>query len=253
MRCYRGSVRRAAVLLIASALVTLSACGPTGAISDNGEATLPPMSSDRLVITTPDDQTIVTEPDLIVTGIAPVGADVVREVRFGRDDHATATGGRWSMHVELDEGDNLLTFRIGDEEATSATLLVTLESDTRAAESPNSEPTDEPKETSWPQEADSSPDSLAVKVAKRTTSVPRNGTASVSIKTTEGATCDIEVIYNSGPSTAAGLGTKKANSSGAVTWKWKVGGRTAKGTYPIHITCIKGDRNGSADTTFRVR
>ena len=92
-----------------------------------------------------------------------------------------------------------------------------------------------------------------MKVTKHTSSVARNQTASVTIKTTKGASCSIDVEYNSGPSTAAGLGTKKANSSGTITWKWKVGGRTARGTYPIYISCEKGDREGTAETSFRVR
>jgi hypothetical protein len=47
---------------------------------------------------------------------------------------------------------------------------------------------------------------------------------------------DINVIYNSGPSTAAGLGAQTSNSSGKVSWTWKVGTRTADGTYPVNIS-----------------
>ena len=46
----------------------------------------------------------------------------------------------------------------------------------------------------------------------------------------------ITVIYNSGPSTAAGLYTKTSDSNGNVSWEWKVGTRTASGTYPIIIS-----------------
>jgi hypothetical protein len=83
--------------------------------------------------------------------------------------------------------------------------------------------------------------------------VDPNDTASVSIKTAKGAKCSIDVEYASGSSTAKGLGTKKANSKGAITWKWKVGGRTTPGEWPISIYCTKGDRSGDASTSFTVR
>lgn len=67
--------------------------------------------------------------------------------------------------------------------------------------------------------------------------------ASVSVKTKPGVTGTIEVIYNSGPSKAAGLVPETADSSGNITWTWKVGTRTAPGTYPVIITV-----NGSTIT-----
>ncbi|WP_174845444.1 DUF4236 domain-containing protein [Sporolactobacillus shoreae] len=59
---------------------------------------------------------------------------------------------------------------------------------------------------------------------------------SVSVNTKPGAQGTIQVIYNSGPSTAAGLIPKSADSSGNITWVWKVGTRTAPGDYPVNIT-----------------
>lgn len=97
------------------------------------------------------------------------------------------------------------------------------------------------------------PADLSVKVTNRTSSVARNATASVTIKTTKKASCDIDVEYNSGSSTAKGLDTKTADSSGAVTWKWQVGRNTTKGKVPILITCTLGDRSGSVDTEFTVK
>ena len=94
---------------------------------------------------------------------------------------------------------------------------------------------------------------LPVKVTKRTKAVDPNDTASVSIKTAKGAKCSIDVQYLSGSATAKGLGNKKADSKGAITWKWKVGGRTTPGKWPIEIWCEKGDRSGDASTSFTVR
>ncbi|HET7577775.1 MAG TPA: thermonuclease family protein [Bacillales bacterium] len=60
--------------------------------------------------------------------------------------------------------------------------------------------------------------------------------ASVTIKTSPGATGSIEVDYKSGPSSAAGLETKTAGSSGRITWQWMVGTRTTPGKWPVKIT-----------------
>ncbi len=94
---------------------------------------------------------------------------------------------------------------------------------------------------------------LAVKVTKRTTSVARNARASVTIKTTKGAECGIDVQYPSGSSTADGLEPKTTNATGAITWKWVVARDVKKGTVPIVITCTLGDQSGRADTSFKVK
>ena len=96
------------------------------------------------------------------------------------------------------------------------------------------------------------PKPLRVKVTQRTASVRRNATASVTIATTRGASCAIDVEYSSGSATAKGLDPKKANSKGVITWKWKVGSNTTRGTWPITIYCDLGDRSGSVSTKFKV-
>lgn len=94
---------------------------------------------------------------------------------------------------------------------------------------------------------------LAVKVTKRSTSVARNARASVTIKTTTGAECGIDVQYASGSSTADGLEPKTTNASGAITWKWVVARDVKKGGVPIVITCTLGSQTGRADTSFKVK
>ncbi len=93
---------------------------------------------------------------------------------------------------------------------------------------------------------------LQVKLTKRTTTVARNARATVTIKTTKGAECGIDVQYKSGSSTAAGLEPKIANAKGAITWKWLVERNTSKGRAPIVITCTLGDLSGRLDTSFKV-
>jgi hypothetical protein len=94
---------------------------------------------------------------------------------------------------------------------------------------------------------------LAVKVTKRTSSVARNARASVTVKTTKGAECGIDVQYPSGSSTADGLEPKSTNASGVITWKWVVARDVKKGSVPIVITCTLGDQSGRADTSFKVK
>jgi hypothetical protein len=243
---------------VVALMIAIVALGcDSGVVSDEGAASVPPEGN--LHIVTPQDGQTMYSPTVTVTGTAPDGAEVIRDISFGPDDRTTATGGRWSMAIELDDGENLLTFRIGDDKTSSATLHVTYVSES-PSQSPGESPlpiaevTREPAPTADPAPAEPpQPKPLPVKVTRRTVSVPRNSTASVTIRTASGARCSIIVNYPSGPSVARGLEPKKANSSGTITWKWKVGGNTTKGTHGIDIECRKGDRSGSVSTSFRVR
>ena len=94
---------------------------------------------------------------------------------------------------------------------------------------------------------------LPVKLTKRTASVARNAKASVTIKTTQGAECGIDVQYKSGSPSADGLEPKIANAKGAITWKWLVARSASTGRAPIVITCTLGDQSGRLDTSFKVK
>lgn len=126
--------------------------------------------------------------------------------------------------------------------ATSAAATAKPTATPKPTTKPKSRPTAVPTSTK-----------LAVRVSSRTASVSRNSTASVSIKTSPNSRCSIEVDYKSGPSTASGLGDKTANSTGAVSWSWRVGSNTTRGTWPIYIDCQLGNRSGSVSTSFTVR
>ncbi|ACV57083.1 nuclease (SNase domain protein) [Alicyclobacillus acidocaldarius subsp. acidocaldarius DSM 446] len=65
--------------------------------------------------------------------------------------------------------------------------------------------------------------------------VQRGGYASVTIQTTPGALGTIEVDYKTGPSHASGLEPKTADSSGRITWEWRVGSSTTAGQWPVTI------------------
>jgi hypothetical protein len=113
--------------------------------------------------------------------------------------------------------------------------------------------TSEPAATADPIETpEATPKPLSIRKIALTASVSNGGTAKVTIKTEANARCSIDVTYNSGSSTAAGLVDKTASAQGGVTWSWTVGTQTANGTYPIDIWCTKGDREGGLSLTFSV-
>ena len=68
---------------------------------------------------------MTTERSVVVRGLAPPGAEITRDIPFWFDDHTVADStGRWSFAVDLLPGDNKLTFRIGDDAATSQSLTI---------------------------------------------------------------------------------------------------------------------------------
>jgi hypothetical protein len=61
-----------------------------------------------------------------VRGLAPPGSTVTRVVPFWFDEHTVAdAAGRWSFAVSLAEGENVLTFRVGDDTSTTVTMTLT--------------------------------------------------------------------------------------------------------------------------------
>jgi micrococcal nuclease len=82
-------------------------------------------NSDDFAITWPADGAVSETRIISVTGSAPDGARIVRDIPFALDAQVGSIGGRWSMSVDLAEGENELTLRIGDEKATAKTITVT--------------------------------------------------------------------------------------------------------------------------------
>jgi len=78
-----------------------------------------------LTILSPTDGQAVASKDVIVIGIAPPGLTITQDISFGFDQHTTVDGtGHWAMKVGLNDGDNKLTFRIGDDHSTQKTIRV---------------------------------------------------------------------------------------------------------------------------------
>jgi outer membrane biosynthesis protein TonB len=110
---------------------------------------------------------------------------------------------------------------------------------------PEPTPTSEPKPTAQP--------TLPLAFTKLTSPIGRGANATATVKTAGGAACSIDVQYKSGSSTAAGLGDKTANSSGIVSWTWKVGTRTTPGSWPVTVSCSRGDLFDSITKDLVVR
>jgi hypothetical protein len=102
---------------------SVSTGGPAGASSSPVGPSAPIVG---LTIQSPQDGQEVATKDVTVIGLAPPGLSVTRDVSFGLDQHATADGtGHWAINVGLQEGQNDLVFRIGDDRSTEKRLRVT--------------------------------------------------------------------------------------------------------------------------------
>lgn len=123
---------------------------------------------------------------------------------------------------------------VAETTAASTTVEVTTEEPTTAEPTTEEPTTAEPttkKPTEKPTEAPK-----GIEVTYVTSSVSPGEYASISIQGEPNTDYSISVTYKSGASTADGLYTKTSDSSGYVSWEWKVGARTSSGTYPIRIS-----------------
>ena len=94
---------------------------------------------------------------------------------------------------------------------------------------------------------------LSLKIVSVTSPVSPGANATLVAQTIPEAECDITVYYKSGPSTASGLYPKTADSSGRVSWTWKVGTRTTPGSWQIVVKASYGGKTVSQTTEFTVR
>ncbi len=97
--------------------------------SDSPIPTVPPVSvapiPTQLSIVTPTNGTITDQRRIIVSGFAPPGMPVTRDVPFGPDDHTVADDlGDWQIPVTLDPGMNVLAFRLGNDRSTQITVQI---------------------------------------------------------------------------------------------------------------------------------
>jgi hypothetical protein len=78
-----------------------------------------------LTILSPADGQVVDTKEITVIGSAPPGLTITQDISFGLDQHAAVDStGHWAIKVGLSEGDNKLSFRIGDDGSTRQTIRV---------------------------------------------------------------------------------------------------------------------------------
>lgn len=120
-----------AALVLFDLLTRALAGGAPGAASGGGvlpdaSAAAPSALIVGLTIESPHDGQVVATKDITVIGIAPPGLTITRDISFGLDQHATVDGtGHWAISVGLDNGENKLKFRIGDDHSTEREIRVT--------------------------------------------------------------------------------------------------------------------------------
>ena len=79
-----------------------------------------------LTIQSPRDGEQVFTKEVTVIGLAPPGMRITRDISLRPDQHATADStGHWAIAVSLDQGENTLVFRIGDDRSTEQRLRIT--------------------------------------------------------------------------------------------------------------------------------
>lgn len=92
------------------------------------DPTLEPTLEPQLGLTFdfPYDGDVLSDADINVIGRAPPGSTITRDVPMWFDDHTlTRDDGIWMMPIHLDDGQNLLRFRIGDDRSTEQLITVT--------------------------------------------------------------------------------------------------------------------------------
>lgn len=118
-------------LVVGSVVVSLSGCfgsSPTPTPQPTPTPTLAPTPPPILVITSPEDGDVVRTPSVQVVGTAPAGAEIVQELALFGDRRTSADDkGDWVLTVDLEEGNNDLVLRIGDDQATTKTLRIVYE------------------------------------------------------------------------------------------------------------------------------
>ncbi|MDQ3690046.1 MAG: hypothetical protein M3406_08445, partial [Chloroflexota bacterium] len=89
-----------------------------------------PTPAPILIITSPDDGDVVRSSSVQVVGTAPPGAEIIQDLPLFGDRRTSADDqGDWVLTADLEEGDNDLVFRIGDDQATTKTLRIVYQPD----------------------------------------------------------------------------------------------------------------------------
>jgi len=134
------------ILAIALIAVLVGACGgATPNASGAATTTASASAAGSLRILTPSNGDIVVTASVTFAGTAPAGSTVIQDIALAGDPEVVATDGTWTLDIELDEGVNEITLRIGDDRDTEQTIRLTYAPATAAASpAPTVEPTAAP-------------------------------------------------------------------------------------------------------------
>ena len=93
---------------------------------DPGATAAPSPPIVGMTVESPRDGEQVFTQEVTVIGLAPPGSRITRDVSLRPDQHATADStGHWAIAVSLDQGENTLVFRIGDDRSTEQRIRIT--------------------------------------------------------------------------------------------------------------------------------
>lgn len=76
--------------------------------------------------------------------------------------------------------------------------------------------------------------------------------ASITIRTTPDAVCEIAVEYNKVPVKDSGLIKKNADEFGMATWTWTVDTAAPLGRWPVKVTCTHHEKSGMVQGDLEV-
>lgn len=93
---------------------------------------------------------------------------------------------------------------------------------------------------------------LSVSIESLSTPVPQGSSASISVKTTPGASCTVKATYGGANATDSGLIPKTADELGDIDWTWSVGESTPIGTWPVEVACTHNGQSAVAHDTIAV-
>ncbi len=93
---------------------------------------------------------------------------------------------------------------------------------------------------------------LTVKLVSITSPVPPGGKVTLVIATEPGAACGGRRQGHFGGEVS--LSSSTAGSDGRAEWSWPIrSGQKPVGIRSVHVTCVKGNRQGSLNSAFDVR
>jgi hypothetical protein len=157
-----------------------------------------------------------------------------RYINSSPQDKASPAAGTSATRIEAESATSETAKETEKTETASAETTTTAEA-TTAASSAAAETTSEAASAAATQAADESSGPHAISVLGDTT-VKAGDVATLTIQGEPDTQYEIEVYYSSGRSKAEGLEPKTSDADGKVSWSWKVGTKTAPGTYKIIIS-----------------